>query len=189
MTNTGGRIASWLAVAAAIAAFACSGDAGPAGPQGPAGPPGPGGSQGPSGTANVIYSDWLSFQQGQRDTVVDGSNMKVNHIPAPMLTQDIMDRGAILVFMRFSTIIWPLPFTSDAGAGTGPEKTSTVSFLPRPGTLYITRYTHDNSASIGYGSLQFRYVLIPGGLSANASLEGVNLHDYGAVSAALRLVD
>lgn len=145
---------------------------GPEGPQGPQGlqgtagaqgSQGPAGAQGPAGTANVIYSNWLSFQQAQRDTVIDGTNLKCNHIPAPQLTQTIIDRGAIQVYMRFLTSIMPLPYTSDAGPG---NIASTASFIPKPGLLLLTRYTHNNSASIGFGSVQFRYILIPGEVSA-----------------------
>jgi len=135
----------------------------------------------------VIYSDWISFQQSQRDTVVDGTNLKVNHLFAPRLTQNIIDRGAVLVYWRFLSTVVQLPYTSDAGSGTGPAKASTINYILKPGVIYITRYTHDNSASIGFGTIQFRYVLIPGGVSANAHLARVNLNDYEAVKAALQL--
>jgi len=157
--------------------------------RGPAGPQGATGPQGPAGTANVIYSGWVSFQQAQRDTLIDGTNLKVNHLPAPRLTQAIIDNGMIQVYMRFGTTVLPLPYTSDAGSGTGPAKTSTVSFIPRPGRLFLTRYTHDNTATVGFGSLQFRYVLIPGGVQANANLKNVNLESYSEVKAALGLAD
>jgi len=166
-----------------------TGPQGPAGPRGATGPQGPAGPQGPVGTANVIYSGWLSFQQAQRDTIIDNTTLKINHLPVPRLTQAIIDNGVIQVYMRFLTSVFPLPYTGDAGAGTGPSKTSTVSFIPKQGVLYITRYTHDNTASIGFGPVQFRYVLIPGGVSANTALNHVNLQDYEAVKAALHIVD
>src|SRR5690606_18800227 len=166
-----------------------TGARGATGATGPRGATGATGPQGPAGTANVIYSNWLSFQQSQRDTVIDGTNLKVNHLPAPRLTQAIIDNGMIQVYMRFGTTVLPLPYTSDAGSGTGPAKTSTVSFIPRPGRLFLTRYTHDNTATVGFGSLQFRYVLIPGGVQANANLKNVNLESYSEVKAALGLAD
>ncbi|HTN06410.1 collagen-like protein [Agriterribacter sp.] len=161
-------------LAAALLMLSCTKE-GPEGPQGTTGTPGPAGPQGPqgttgapgpAGTANVIYSNWLSFQQLQRDTIVDATNFKVNHLPAPDLTQNIIDRGVILVYWRYLTTVFQLPYTSDAGTGTGPDKTSTISYIPNPNVIYITRYTHDNTASIGFGSIQFRYVLIPGGTAA-----------------------
>lgn len=164
------------------------GATGPQGPQGPAGPrgaTGATGAQGPAGTANVIYSGWISFQQAERDTLIDGTNLKVNHLPAARLTQAIIDNGAIQVYMRFGTTVLTLPYTSRAGS-----RTSTVSFVPRPGRLLITRFTHDNATPrLGFGSVQFRYVLIPGGVSANAALQNINMHDYDAVKRALALPD
>lgn len=143
------------------------------------------GPQGPPGSANVIYSNWLSFQQSTRDTVVDGTNLKVNHLSVPALTQNHIDSGAILVYWRYLTTVVQLPYTSDAGSGSGPSKTSTISYIPKPGKIYITRYTHDNSASIGYGSINFRYIIIPGGMEA--SLENIDLNDFEAVKSALKL--
>ncbi len=163
------------------------GETGATGPQGPRGATGATGPQGPAGTANVIYSNWMSFQQAQRDTVIDGTNLKVNHLVAPRLTQSIIDNGVVLVYWRFQSTVIQLPYTSDAGSGTGPAKTSTINFVPKPGIIYITRYTHDNSASIGFGTIQFRYVLIPGGVSA--TMGNVNLRDYNAVKVALNITD
>ncbi len=132
---------------------------GPQGPQGNAGPEGP---QGPVGAPNVIYSGWLSFQQAERDTLIDGTNLKVNHIPAAQLNQAIIDNGIVLAYMRFGTTVLKLPYTSRAGA-----RPNTVSFVPRPNVLYITRFTHDNvTPYLGFGSVQFRYVLVPGGVTA-----------------------
>ncbi len=135
------------------------GDTGPQGPQGAAGP------QGPTGAANVIYSNWLSFQQAQRDTTIDNSKLKVNHIPAPQLTQTMIDRGTVLVYFRFLTSVMPLPYTSYAGS-----LANTVSFLPKPGTLYITRFTHNNSGTLGFGAIQIRYILIPGETAAGRNV-------------------
>lgn len=145
------------------------------------------GPEGPPGSANVIYSGWLSFQQAQLDTIVDGTNLKINHIPAPEVNQDIIDGGLIIVYTRFLTNVFQLPYTSDAGTGTGPTKTNTVNFIPKPGMIYITRYTHDNTASIGFGTVQFRYVLIPGGVQANAALRNMDTRNYDMVKAAFAL--
>ncbi|MBX3241892.1 MAG: collagen-like protein [Chitinophagaceae bacterium] len=164
------------ALAAAFLILSCAkeGPSGPQGPQGNAGPEGPqgpagangtqgaDGAQGPAGTANVIYSGWLSFQQAQRDSSVDNTNLKVNHIPAAQLTQQIVDNGVTLVYMRFLTSVFPLPYTNHAG-----NKPNTVSFFPRPGKIIITRFAHDNTGSTGFGSVQFRYILIPGGTAAS----------------------
>lgn len=177
-----------LAIGIAISFYACEkGDTGPEGPQGEQGIQGEKGDRGAAGTANVIYSAWLSFQQAERDTLIDGTNLKVNHLPATRLTQAIVDGGAIQVYMKFGTTVFPLPYTSDAGSGNGPNKSNTVNFIPKPGVIYITRYTHDNTASHGFGTLQYRYVLIPGGVSA--TLRTIDLGNYEAVKAALNIAD
>lgn len=167
---------------AAIALSACK--KGDIGPQGEQGIQGEKGERGERGTANVIYSSWVSLQQAQRDTTIDGTKMKVNHFPVPRLTQALIDNGSIQVYMRFGSTVLPLPYTSYAGA-----RANTVSFIPKVGIIYVTRYTHDNSALLGFGAIQFRYVLIPGGVSANANLTNVDLRNYEAVRAALHIVD
>ena len=160
-----------------------TGATGPQGPAGPRGATGATGPQGPAGTANVIYSGWMSFQQAERDTLIDGTNLKVNHLAAPRLTQAIIDNGAIQVYMRFRSTVLTLPYTSRAGS-----RPNTVSFVPRPGRIYVTRFTHDNiTPYLGFGSVQFRYVLIPGGVSA--SLSNLDLRDYEAVKAAFNIND
>lgn len=157
-----------------------TGATGPAGARGATGATGP---QGPAGTANVIYSGWVSFQQAERDTLLDGTNLKVNHLPAPRLTQAIIDNGAIQVYMRFGTTVLTLPYTARAGS-----RPNTVSFIPRPGRLFITRFTHDHTPPyLGFGAVQFRYVLIPGGVSA--SLSNLDLRDYEAVRVAFNIID
>src|SRR5690606_6274 len=90
-----------------------TGARGATGATGPRGATGATGPQGPAGTANVIYSNWLSFQQSQRDTVIDGTNLKVNHLPAPRLTQSIIDNGVVMVYWRFLSTVLQLPYTSD----------------------------------------------------------------------------
>lgn len=161
-------------------ATGATGSQGPAGPRGATGATGP---QGPAGTANVIYSNWVSFQQAERDTLIDGTNLKVNHIPVPRLTQTIIDNGMMQVYMRFGTTVLTLPYTNRAGS-----RPNTVSFIPRPGRLFITRFTHDNTQPyLGFGSVQFRYVLIPGGVAA--SLPNLDMGNYEAVKAAFNIID
>ncbi len=145
------------------------GPAGPQGDEGPAGPTGPRGNVGATGTANVIYGTWASFQQAERDTTIDGTNLKVNHIAASQqLTQGIIDNGIVLMYMRFGATVFPLPYTSRAGS-----RPNTVSFVPRPGRIFVTRFTHDNATPyLGFGSVQFRYVLVPGGVAGGRFADG-----------------
>ncbi|WP_257667976.1 collagen-like protein [Parapedobacter tibetensis] len=173
--------------AVAIGLSACKkGDLGPMGPQGEQGTQGEkgeNGDKGPAGTANVIYSNWATLTESQRDTIIDGSHLKVKNLYAPKLTTGILNNGVVLVFMRFSSTAYLLPYISDAGG-----KSNTIDYRTKVGVIHITRFSHDDSGSIGLGgSLEFRYILIPGGVSA--SLSQVNLQDYHAVKSALSIYD
>lgn len=172
------------------------------GPQGEQGPPGPQGEPGEPGNANVISSDWLSLEFAVRDTIIDNSNLKVTHFKPMELTENILENGAILIYMRFGPTIVQLPYTSYAG-----NKPSTISYLPRPQKLFITRFTHDNSGSLGFGAVQFKYILIPpagkGKTSKNGSineklfeiknsfytLNELKLMNYEEISILLNLVE
>jgi hypothetical protein len=118
------------------------------------------------GTANVIYSSWTTLDSAVRDTTIDGSDMKISHIDAPQLSQEILDQGVVNVYMEFSDDVYPLPYTGYAGGAS-----NVMDFLPRLDKIFITRFTMDNSASVGFASsLEFRYVIIPGGVAAKSKM-------------------
>jgi hypothetical protein len=150
------------------------GDTGPAGANGPAGnngPAGPTGDTGPAGTANVIYTNWYTLSAAWRDTVYDGNTKKkVNHKGLASITSQIVDQGAVLSYMRWSgSATNPLPYTSFAG-----DKVSIMDFFPLPGKIYYTRFTADNSNSVSVStSLEYRNIIIPGGISGGRSRNGV----------------
>lgn len=110
------------------------GDTGPAGPAGP---------NGPAGSPNVIYSSWV-YSTNFRDSVIDGSNVKLGNVAAPAIVDSILQKGLVLVYFTFGAGIFDLPYTSDAGG-----MANTISFLPQKGNILITRFTSDNSNSIG----------------------------------------
>jgi hypothetical protein len=147
------------------------GDTGPVGPAGAAGPTGSTGPAGPAGSANVYYSGWI-FATNPRDTIIDGSKLKVANVKAPAIVDSILSSGLVMVYFTLGNGIFVLPYTSNAG-GLG----NTLSFLPQKGNLLITRFTADNSGSIPISaSLQYRYIIIPGGKAtssfANATHQG-----------------
>jgi len=150
-----------ICISYSILVIACKkGDNGPAGATGPAGPKG---DSGVAGTANVMYSAW-QFANSVSDTTIDATSMDVEYIPAPPLDSSILTRGAVLVYFSLGGTTYPLPYTSNAG-GTG----STVNFLPLFKKIAITRFAFDNSL-IGFSSaLQFRYIIIPGGVAVSKS--------------------
>lgn len=168
---------------------------GPRGPQGeqgergPRGPQGPEGPQGEPGTANVIYSPWFNVGEdfaAPRDTIIDGTLLRVTHKVFPPLTFTILREGIIMVYMRTNNIntIFALPYQSHAG-GTP----NTIDFHARAQRIFITRFNHDESGPpIISASLDFRFVLIPGGvpsgnLQAGLRADPVDYSDYEAVAA------
>ncbi len=53
--------------------------------------------QGETGTANVIYSDWITLDFG--DTPINTTSISQN-VDVPDLTQEIKDNGVVLVYSR-----------------------------------------------------------------------------------------
>lgn len=160
--------------------FSCigeKGDPGPRGDQGPVGQPGVAGPQGPVGTANVIYSDWFTsgFWLGTFGSwYFDRS--------APQVTQTILDRGVVLAYAKLvglnSNIVLPLPVTGLSGS------TYWNFFINGPGSIrFITDFTGTPS-----NVNQFRYVIIPGGISGGRSAT-VNYANYDEVKAYYNLPD
>lgn len=150
--------------------LACEGPAGPQGSQGPQGQEGPQGEQGPEGTANVIYSDWiqLSDLSSPADTTVISRNYTRYQIPAPELTQEIIDNGAILVYYKLLGMTTQLPFTL---AGIGSSEDLLVTYAPfTPGRITILSQLLDNTPLTLNSNTQFRYILIPGGTPAKKAL-------------------
>jgi len=175
------------------------GDVGPAGPAGPtgsaaaAGSPGATGPKGDTGTANVIYSPWLDVtyngldtvhnNDGTIDTVLWGASITANK-----LTQPILDRGEIKVYMNWGTLtnpdIAPLPILDPFFTGLiiNPE------FLLQK----IDLYSNFNASTVTQGGqkyLQYRYILIPGSVAGRLSKPAINWNNYNEVKAYLGLTD
>lgn len=167
------KIGSFLMIIAlALSNSSCSDD----------GKDGVNGIDGATGTANVIYSEWLSIPAGT-NTTIDGTPGMVYNFPAQQITADVMSKGAVLSYLKFDeTNIFPLPYTSTAGG-----VINTAAPIPAVGNLKVFRYRHDgNTSGIGLGSLvKIRYVIIPGGTAAKRSVyENMS---YGEVCAALHI--
>lgn len=181
-------------VGLALFTAACDGPVGPEGPSGPQGEQGPRGPRGPAGNANVMYSDWLFASQfpggnTQRDTTFDETTMRIIHWqtaagPHPTITSEILDSGVVFVYMKFAGGVYLLPYTSRAGG-----VYNTIDFFTKDTTkLFIKRHAIDNSILNIVGSLQFRYVLVPGNipggnLQAGLQAQPVDFGDYEAVRA------
>lgn len=174
---------------------ACS-KTGPEGPQGEQGPPGETGAQGEqgakgdTGTANVIYSGWLDVTY-DADTVHNGDAIDTigfyAGITAQSLTSDIINGGDIHVYFNFGTADEPnvvlLPFL-DIYSG--------ISITPSFTINNIFLYANADASTVTDGNVayyQYRYVLIPGGVSGNAVVHPPDWKDYNAVKAFYHLPD
>lgn len=158
-----------LAVATAAMIVACKkGDPGPAGAQGPAGPTGPTGATGPIGTANVIYSTWAGFQTAdwKKDSATNLGYFLKAERNVTAITQAVLDQGLVLGFLRITgtkpegpyqlpTVLNPLG--SQVNIGIRPIVGKAV-FFNQDLTQRYYGYTFD-------ASYEFRYVIIPGGVS------------------------
>lgn len=175
-TNRFRSSAVWLTtVAIMLAVSGCEGPAGPTGPAGPQGDAGEQGPQGPPGTADVIYSDWIGLTDLEAgvDTVYLGRNYRKHDIPAPELTQEIIDEGAVLVYLRLSGGVVPLP-----GTFGGANPIHITFALLHPGTLSVLSQNLDNTPTGLNTSAEFRYILIPGGATAEM---GMSTQSYSTV--------
>lgn len=152
-----------------------AGPTGPTGPTGPAGPTGPTGPQGPPGTANVIYSPWITDPTitNWADTAMTlyGTVVRRRNIPAPGITQTLIDQGVVLVFARGGAIGGgnapiQLPVTITFGGNQ-----LQVGFIPVLGKLvfYIANTITGTAPAVFWGG-DFRYVLIPGGVAGGRGM-------------------
>lgn len=114
------------------------------------------GSQGPAGTANVIYSDWIA---------VTAQTMT---IAVPSLTQEIVDKGTVLVYLKNGTgYVFALPITIG---------TNYIRHGYKVGELYI-----EGNSNLFVGN-PIRYIIIPGGVRANRLASKTSLPlSYGQV--------
>jgi len=155
------------------------GATGATGPAGPAGSQGPAGPAGPAGSSPVIYSSW-KYATNFNDSTIDGSALKVGYVACPALSTTILNRGEVKVYFTYGGGTFNLPYTSNAGG-----KVNTIAYTPMFNKILITRFTHDNSNSVTLSTLlQYRYVIIPGGVSGRFS-SIVDWNDYAAVAAYL----
>ena len=135
------------------------------------------GPAGATGTANVIYSDWFTPASYKKDTVFGSYGFNYDTAVAG-ITQPIVDSGTVIVFGKldgYITNVWPtaqvaaLPIIITYMDGSTPN-IDTWSALVTTGNLRIRLVSSLNA----YGSIshahQFRYIIIPGGTKATASV-------------------
>jgi hypothetical protein len=142
----------------AISTISCSSDDGTDGVNGVDGQAGPAGA---TGTANVIYSAWLTAPTAVAETI-DGTSGMSTSINAPQLSEDILAKGTILVYVSFGSGTYILPYTSTAGGFV-----NTITAISTAKKIKLFRFRHDAGGTVNLPtSLSWRYILIPGGVAA-----------------------
>lgn len=132
--------------------------------------------KGKTGTANVLYSGW-NYAKNFRDTTADNSALKAADLLAPALTTENLNSGLVQVYFTFGGGVYALPYTNYAGG-----KLNNIAYLPRLKHFIITRFTADNTNSVPLSTaLEYRYVIIPGGVAAPTAAKRPDINDYKAV--------
>lgn len=194
MKKTFSDCLKWVLVAGigALSFTSCQkGDTGPEGPAGPAGAPGaPGaqGPQGPAGTANVFYSTWLNVGMEGIDTSADGNTiLYAGAIDAPRVNNAVLNTGTVHTYLNINTqddpvvISFPTQFFDPLGA-------DAILF---DGGIQFNSFNQDLSTGLtqqGDTVLQYRYVVIPGGVPARVKSD-IDWKDYKQVKAYLGIKD
>ena len=170
------------------------GDMGPIGPQGPQGPngtPGATGPQGPTGatgSANVIYSDWLPIPATAAAALPGRKNFSFT---VPAITQDVLDKAQVYVYLKSGGTIIPLPYATkyintSTGETTGSYLTTVLLGVGgislnqdwlTPGTIPAA---FADATTVQGGYTHLRYVIIPGSVKTSMN-PNVNLTDYNEV--------
>lgn len=143
-----------------------TGATGATGPQGPAGP------QGEAGTANVIYSAWFTpaFVDWQKIT----EKSYLYSIIETKITQDIIDKGVVLAYSRqvASGPAYLLPMILETSSGL--TNYNVAAALGKVNITFSELLDIQGKPAIG---LQYRYVIIPGGISTRANIDYTNFNE------------
>jgi hypothetical protein len=161
-----------------------AGPQGPTGTVGPAGPAGASGAQGvtgPTGPAgvsatgtsiNVIYSDWFTPLIGDWQKISEKSYLyRINEVK---ITQDIIDKGVVLAYSRqFSNgPAYLLPMMLETSTGLTNYNISVI--LGKVNFLFSELLDTQGKPATG---LQYRYVIIPGGVKSRANIDYSNFDE------------
>lgn len=176
-------------LAVALTISACKkGDTGPQGEKGDkgdkgeTGQTGQQGSKGDPGTANVLYSDWLDLTFALDQT----SNVFFAQITEPRITDEFLSTGEIKVYINLGTadnkVVSVLPFIQGEVQIAPIFALNTIELDANVNASTVT------NATTGKKSLQYRYILIPGGASLRMDKQ-INWNNYEEVKAHLGLKD
>ncbi len=141
-----------------------------AGTAGTNGTDGAQGAAGENGNANVIASDWLDTDFDNQSTTFTDFDIEI-----PNLTRSEIDESAILVYLYDSFTIYSAPYVT---------RFRTFNYRLRSNSddgydLILTGQTMDGNAYTFDWMEEFRYVIIPQGVSASGKSAGI---DYNKMS-------
>ncbi|WP_090335710.1 collagen-like triple helix repeat-containing protein [Dyadobacter koreensis] len=153
----------------------CKGPEGPAGPagEGTPGATGPAGPTGPAGSANVFYSSWAAAGTWSKTTYNSLLRSYID-IAAPRITQDVLDKGLVLVYAKVNTsdnYVRQLPVTLKSQF-----TEEYIDYTLQINTLRIwsTPIAATVEPSTAY---QFRYIVVPGGQAIRMNYEGLTYEE------------
>lgn len=118
----------------------------------------------------LFSSPWMISPYNSRDTVIDGTCMRLRHLDAPEITPTILNSKHITVYFRVGSIgPYQLPYISDAGGAT-----NQINCIFNTGKIFVYRHTYNTcrfNSSIAESypgqpvlvnlpqSLEYRYVI------------------------------
>jgi hypothetical protein len=147
------------------------------GKDGAIGPEGPAGKDGTNGNANVVSSTLTSSAWTYNDPSWEIS------FTYEAITQDIIDHGAVLVYVGDGSTYIQLPVTFYFSS----SYSSTLDFVTYVGGLKVRQADSDLTQPDNPGSMTFKIVVI----AASTLKKGIeiNLNDFEEVKKAFGLVD
>jgi hypothetical protein len=163
------RITLFAAAIAMTTMFAGCGGA--QGPQGDQGPQGPSGVTGTNAAFISNTSDWAGTTTGS------GFNYMLASYTMPIITQDAINTGVVMVYFEATTGVWaPLAYTYPISGSV--EQTLTFNYAV--GILTLQIQNSDNSMPLAPASAyNYNCVVIPTSLIKQHP--GINLKDYNTV--------
>ncbi|HBS89127.1 MAG TPA: hypothetical protein DEA97_21450 [Bacteroidales bacterium] len=175
-------IAIFFIIGICFSACQKEGPMGPEGPQGEQGNQGIQGVQGPAGNANV-HSYTFTVTTANWG-IIDASHYVT--LDSPFITDDIINNGAVLVYMKHSTGSWwyALPYTEWTS-----ETYHTTTFQEiQTGSVWIWVYDSDLTLGANPGDKLFKVVTIDGSTKSSIP-ENLDLNDYKQVAKFFKITE
>ena len=166
-----------LVLLVALLSISCSKD-GETGPAGPAGANGINGTNGINGNANVLSSTVFTTTASNWTTDTGGIVWTATLTGATEITQNIVDRGIVSVFILTGSQWSPLPFTFF---------NQNMSYSFGVGTIEFVAYGTDYAVIPNPSNVTMRFVVISP--SNRLSHPNTDWNDYNQVKEALHLKD